>query len=151
MMTWHLRRSDTFNEDLCHLARMSPQQAARWIMLVSELDGDQRALDAMLVEGHSDYERDVEFGPVYVLSNRQAANIWRIKANADGINAALRAHRLLYAPDDRVEIRADNTLSRPIWLLGLMPRREDYRADNPAVRRILAQYEKLGIRLLPRV
>jgi hypothetical protein len=131
-MAYDLTYDEGLEEDL---DRLMPDERAAWHALFDALY-EVPALRELLEVNRDANDSPPRFDHQAVVVLCSAGfNVARIKLRT-ARNGQPWPHRLLFALDHR---------SRLIWLLGLMPREEDYERSRPTVSRVLNRYDHHAI------
>ena len=128
--------SDEAKDDLRQLFTAEPRAARVIAALLEQAGTDQRLLESFSIQDYGAYHTEQINVVQLVHHQRQGRNIWRLKDW--GLEDIGLKYRIVYALD---------SFSSRYHILGICKRGDlgNYK-DSPAARRIMAAYNRLGIR-----
>lgn len=123
--------------DLTDLKQTSPDVAAMAIVVLQEIQADQKLLDTLTIHAFEDVlpiseaKYDVKHWWTYY---KKGLNLWRLKIV--DIDKFLFGYRIIYGYSQS---------EQKYYVLGILSRNFDYDPNHPTTKRILREYEDLCI------
>jgi hypothetical protein len=127
-----------FQADIKSLSKEDKEVAGYILALIEAIGEDERLCDLLTRDKFShdlDPEYDVDTWGEMMRSH--GASLWRLKPKGD-IKRKIKDYRIIYTYDGR---GANNIY----YILGVMPRRDDYETDTIIAKRIINEYDELGL------
>jgi hypothetical protein len=120
--------------DLEELWKNDPATAGFLETALQEIGADQRLLDSLTIKGFGAHGAEAFHVDAWAEQQRFGRNLWRLKHWE--LEEQGKRYRVVYALDPR--------FSR-YYVLGIFTRDFNYDASDPRTRRVVADYDKLGI------